>query len=78
LKIGHHLLEGKFVSLSKPLAVLSRVDNTDRDDVEEAPDIDVDGAQRKILSKAREYDAIAIIKKKITFSKRPTPIVKLT
>jgi len=52
LTIGHHLLEGKWVSLSKPLALLSRRDEEDA-----------------------AYDVITLVKRKMTFSTRPIPII---
>ncbi|KAF8519566.1 Ctf8-domain-containing protein [Gautieria morchelliformis] len=62
LKIGHHHLEGKLVSLPKPLAVLARGE-VDQDDF--------DG------SSSTRYDVMTIVKRKILFSKRPVPMVNL-
>lgn len=56
LTIGHHLLEGKWVSLSKPLALLSR-----REGEEDAA-----------------YDVVTLVKRKMTFSTRPIPIITCT
>lgn len=58
LRIGHHLLEGKIVSLPKPMAVLKTVPNPE------------EGASSPIA-----FDITAIIRKKIVFSKRPSPMV---
>jgi chromosome transmission fidelity protein 8 len=62
LKIGHHHLEGKLVSLSKPLAVLAR---------EKAGKNDAEGG-----AGSTRYDILTIVKRKIAFSNRPIPIVK--
>lgn len=64
LLIGHHLLEGKIMTLAKPLAVLyrSHVNKMDVDDGE------------KLKDPAR-WDIVAIVKQKIIFSKRPMPVV---
>lgn len=67
--IGHHLLEGKVAPLPKPLAVLQRV--MDADAMECDPDEDGSTSQAAAVS----WDAIAIVKRKIVFSKRPMPIV---
>ncbi|KIY51743.1 hypothetical protein FISHEDRAFT_36408 [Fistulina hepatica ATCC 64428] len=76
LFIGHNLLEGKVVTLPKPIAVLHRKGGTP-----------VKGAQTEISDKesglrptasttAVQWTISAIVKRKIVFSKRPTPIVK--
>ncbi|KAF8554463.1 hypothetical protein OG21DRAFT_1440311 [Imleria badia] len=62
LVIGHHLLEGKVVTLPKPLGVLHKqVRNT----------LDDSGEKEKVW-----WDVTAVVKKKIVFSKRPMPITK--
>jgi chromosome transmission fidelity protein 8 len=59
LTIGHHLLEGKIVNLSKPLAVLLRSghNTTDADD-----------------HTMPHWDLVTVVKRKIVFSKRPMPV----
>jgi len=61
LAIGHHLLEGKIVSLPKPLGVIQR---------STTPSAGI-GSEEGSL----QWDMVAIVKKKIVFSKRPMPIV---
>lgn len=65
--IGHNLLEGKLVNLPKPLAVIHRNAATAEDAM------DVDHASQNTPS----WDMVAIVKRKIVFSKRPMPIVGL-
>ncbi|KAJ7757785.1 Ctf8-domain-containing protein [Mycena maculata] len=68
LTIGHHLLEGKIAPLPKPLAVLQRIaDGADPDAMDCDPD--------DVATPTASWDAIAIVKRKIVFSKRPMPIV---
>ncbi|KAL5504223.1 hypothetical protein ACEPAH_8297 [Sanghuangporus vaninii] len=65
--IGHNLLEGKIVNLAKPLAVLRKKD----DDL-----MQVDGeSSQEDTGRACEYDMVAIVKRKVLFSKRPMPVV---
>jgi len=68
LIIGHHLLEGKISILPKPLAVLHRttIHSSGSDEV-----MDSDHP----LENQSSWDVVGIVKKKITFSKRPMPIV---
>ncbi|EJD06874.1 uncharacterized protein FOMMEDRAFT_76607 [Fomitiporia mediterranea MF3/22] len=74
LLIGHNLLEGKVVNLSKPLAVLYRKDRKD-----DSMDIDQDplSGERKV-QRACEYDMLAVVKRKVLFSKRPMPVVNVS
>jgi len=77
LAIGHHLLEGKIVSLPKPLGVIQRSTSPstphpigpDRED-----DFNLRGA-KGALAESSQWNMIAIVKKKVVFSKRPMPIV---
>ncbi len=75
--IGHHMLEGKIVNLSKPLAVLKKR-STNKilpHSTEDSEDMDVDGESRpEDASAAPEYDIVAVVKRKVLFSKRPMPI----
>ena len=88
LHIGHHLLEGKVVTLPKPLAVLlrskpdlKRVDREARDHDQDDDDLimmDCDGDPE--VEKSRDAPTVgwnveAIVKRKIVFSRRPMPIV---
>jgi len=70
LQIGYSLLEGKIVSLSKPLAVLRLVQETRNkpgsmpiDDEEIRPAND------------KSFEIVSIVRKKISFPKRPRPLV---
>ncbi|KAJ7442463.1 Ctf8-domain-containing protein [Mycena latifolia] len=72
LTIGHHLLEGKVALLPKPLAILQRVVPGDLDSMDcDASDGDATGREATAVA----WEAIAIVKRKIIFSKRPMPIV---
>ncbi|KAJ6610699.1 Ctf8-domain-containing protein [Mycena sp. CBHHK59/15] len=71
LMIGHHLLEGKIAVLPKPLAVLHRMPGESDPDAMEC-DAELSS---QVVETAVSWDAIAIIKRKIVFSKRPMPIV---
>ncbi|GLB40237.1 putative ctf8 [Lyophyllum shimeji] len=88
LLIGHHLLEGKIASLSRPLAVLLRsgaasttpAASTARTDIDgDGDDVEMmDFDQRTLESgKTTEWDMVAIVKRKIVFAKRPMPVVNL-
>ncbi|KAH7913535.1 Ctf8-domain-containing protein [Hygrophoropsis aurantiaca] len=73
LLIGHHLLEGKIVTLPKPLGVLHRntpIQNPKTQgeslDRSQSDQDEVDG-----------WSIVAMVKKKLVFSKRPMPITIL-
>lgn len=101
LRIGHHLLEGKIVSLPKPLAVLQRVcepspptlggdpDGDGDGDVDMQHVDDCDAAEDKSMPAAAmatttmtmtttSYAIRTLIRKKIVFARRPTPMVGLS
>ncbi|KAI9428644.1 Ctf8-domain-containing protein [Lactarius indigo] len=90
LRIGYHLLEGTIISLAKPLAVLQRVPTPSRSQMPPPPpqpdaadkDIDMrcgdDGGEElgaASTAAATSYTIRTLVRKKIVFSKRPTPIV---
>ncbi|KAI0288832.1 Ctf8-domain-containing protein [Russula brevipes] len=88
LRIGHHLLEGKIVSLPKPLAVLQRVRAPPAPDPRLARDGDEDVEMRhlderepdvasSIAAPTTSYAIRTLVRKKLVFSKRPTPIFDL-
>lgn len=72
--IGHNLLEGTIVQLSKPLAILHRsgseidssgVTSKDGDEEEE----------KHVTSNQISWESIGIVKRKVVFAKRPMLIV---
>ncbi|KAJ6512836.1 chromosome transmission fidelity protein 8 [Mycena sanguinolenta] len=79
LMVGYHLLEGKVTQLAKPLAVLRRVAGRVASDLDDEMDCDDDGAGKSQAGATEtstvSWDAIAVVKRKIVFSKRPMPIV---
>ncbi|KAN0092933.1 Ctf8 domain containing protein [Tylopilus felleus] len=79
LVIGHHLLEGKVVSLPKPLGVLHKHVRNDGPSFVHAsddPEHQGDGEKEEEEAKEIRWDVAAVVKKKIVFSKRPMPIAK--
>jgi len=81
IAIGHHLLEGKIVSLPKPLGVIHRStlppvlsQNAHEQDPTEGDGVDRREAKGSDAGTSR-WDMVAVVKKKIVFSKRPMPIV---
>lgn len=79
LVIGHHLLEGKVVSLPKPLGVLHkhvRNDGPSSVHASDDPEHQGDGEKQEEEAKEIRWDVAAVVKKKIVFSKRPMPIAK--
>ncbi|KAN0115768.1 Ctf8 domain containing protein [Russula decolorans] len=86
LRIGYHLLEGKIVNLPKPLAILRRTcvvppappsTNSYKKTPDENGDID-DGDNKSTPPAATSYAIHTLVRKKIIFSKRPTPMVGLS
>jgi chromosome transmission fidelity protein 8 len=75
LIIGHHLLEGKIVTLPKPLGVAHRKESSKRHGF--PGDGDSSRSVEDTLSSGISWGIVAVVKKKIVFSKRPMPIVNL-
>lgn len=79
LLIGHHLLEGQITTLTKPIAVLHRksaLSSRRADSGKENHDSDKQmNVDENESSASVEWDVIAVVKRKIIFSKRPMPIV---
>ncbi|KAK0469493.1 Ctf8-domain-containing protein [Desarmillaria tabescens] len=69
LRIGHHHLEGKIVTLPKAIAVIQKSSSAQNSE-DDAMVCDEDNNGGTI-----SWRAIAIVKRKIIFSKRPMPIV---
>ncbi|KIJ67017.1 hypothetical protein HYDPIDRAFT_85236 [Hydnomerulius pinastri MD-312] len=70
LLIGHHLLEGKVVSLPKPLGVMHKeLSHT-------VPSHPEGESSESKESEQVGWKVVAVVKKKIVFSKRPMPITK--
>ncbi|KAG5337286.1 hypothetical protein C0989_009932 [Termitomyces sp. Mn162] len=86
LLVGHHLLEGKISNIAKPLAVLLRsrtvsnviLSGTEGAGQDDDVEILVHNDQEVLLTNDVEWDMIALVKRKIVFSKRPMPVVNLT
>lgn len=84
LQIGHHLLEGKIASLTKPLAVVQRCRKSvpieaqvEAEDGPEFETMDIDDDDDIQRRQTVEWNIIAVVKRKIVFSKRPMPVVHL-
>jgi chromosome transmission fidelity protein 8 len=69
LRIGIHLLEGKIITLPKPLAVLQRCPVSEDKTGEHDPD------EPTPARLPPTYTIRAIVRKKLLFAKRPMPIV---
>ncbi|EMD33943.1 hypothetical protein CERSUDRAFT_107735 [Gelatoporia subvermispora B] len=66
LLIGHHLLEGKLVNLPKPLAIMQRAPAASTDNLED---------DTREGSTNASWNIVAVVKRKMVFSKRPMPMV---
>ncbi|KAI0269491.1 chromosome transmission fidelity protein 8, partial [Russula aff. rugulosa BPL654] len=88
LRIGHHLLEGKIANLPKPLPYCNVAHGNG--DIDGDDDVDMrhsDESEAKANNKstpptatetATSYTIRTLVRKKIIFSKRPTPMVGLS
>uniref|UniRef100_A0A183C397 Ctf8 n=1 Tax=Globodera pallida TaxID=36090 RepID=A0A183C397_GLOPA len=63
LTLGHQLLEGRLEELEKPYLVLNRDSLSLRKACEE--------------QKVKQCDVVAVVRKKLVFSERPKPIIKV-
>jgi len=70
LIIGPHYLEGKFVSLSTPLAIMEKKSSSS----EQMSGMDVDDEESR-QEEGVEWQISAIVKKKVVFNKRPMPLL---
>ncbi|KAL4064452.1 Ctf8-domain-containing protein [Scleroderma yunnanense] len=68
LTIGHHLLEGKVVNLPKPLGVLHKQGRSSSSGNETT------GSSTQETEASTTWGVVAVVKKKLMFSKRPMPI----
>ena len=86
--VGHNLLEGKVVTLSKPLAVMRKKSlSTSQPTLQSKYNMDIDGTDEGARTvdddddekgAGVEYDVVALVTKKLLFSKRPMPVVKMS
>lgn len=86
LFIGHHLLEGKVAQMPKPFAVMQRKSapaprrsalSGGEGDEDDAMDLDAPADDTSTQDNV-SWEIIAVVKRKIVFSKRPMPIVGRT
>ncbi len=67
------------MNLNKPLAVLHRHESKPHDENEDGADaaMEVDDSEGRVgkTSEAKSWDMVAIVKRKMVFSKRPMPVV---
>jgi hypothetical protein len=71
LEIGCHRLEGKVVSLKRPLAVLE----LRRAPAPAVSDGDRDGGAAPELNEEGEFEVVGIVRSKLLFKSRPKPLV---
>ena len=76
--IGHHLLEGKLVNLAKPLAVLHKPGSAPVAHGGDSASMEVDDDSLRTSARSTSWDIIAVVRKKMVFSKRPMPVVGAT
>lgn len=68
LMIGHHLLEGKVVNLPKPLGVLHKQSSSS------SAENQAEGSGTQGAGGSTTWGVVAVVKKKLVFSKRPMPL----
>ncbi|EKM78635.1 hypothetical protein AGABI1DRAFT_74994 [Agaricus bisporus var. burnettii JB137-S8] len=75
LMIGHNLLEGTIVQLSKPLAILHRSGAEIDSSGVSSKDGDEEEEEKHVTSNQISWESIGIVKRKVVFAKRPMLIV---
>lgn len=75
LQIGHNLLEGKIVTLTKPLAVLHLVEATQTEAGFDSNANSMQVDDPKDANTSKSFEIVSLIRKKISFPKRPRPLV---
>ena len=65
LVLGHHLLKGRVVNLSNPIAVFEKQTKAHNSTLSESD----------MCEKTFDFEVIALVKKKIVFASRPKPIL---